>query len=112
MIFKYQNPKINAIIALIFVYAPPHERDKENFLWEFTKHITEINLPCIVLGVLNEIQCAEEKKGSVLPNFNRFKRHFEVKNDRELLDIPVGKIIHILIILGNDLTEQWSIHTF
>lgn len=29
MIFKYTNPTINVVCALVFVYAPPREADKE-----------------------------------------------------------------------------------
>lgn len=63
MSFRYLNPKIKACCARIFVYAPPYEKDKDPFWKNIKNHMDDINIPCIVLGDLNEIQNLEEKNG-------------------------------------------------
>lgn len=62
MIFKYQNPEIDALCALVFIYAPPHESGKETFWSKFSKCIMDLELPCIILWDHNEIQKVDKKK--------------------------------------------------
>lgn len=89
MILKYPNPIINSMYALMFVYAPPQEADKENLWTNVSKRLIDLNLQCVILGDLNKIQCAEDKMGGVDPYYTRFRRLTKFKNDCHFIGIPM-----------------------
>ena len=67
---------------IIFAYAPPGSREKQNFWEKFQSFIDSLNSPIIILGDLNEIERVSDKLGGVVPNPQRFKRltHFMETN--------------------------------
>lgn len=89
MILLYTNPEINATCALFFVYASPQVVDKNMFRSLLSSMINSTDLPCIILGDLNEIFSEKDKKGDTIPTFHRFRRLEQFKNECHLTDIPL-----------------------
>lgn len=88
IILKYKNLVTNYVLALCLVYAPPQETNKTIFWEHLSRIIQGLQIPIIIIGDLNEIQSADEKKGGSCPNPTRFQRLIQFKNECDLSDIP------------------------
>lgn len=69
------------------IYAPPNEKDKDDFWFRLTSTINNQSLPCIVMGDFNEILTRVEKLGGNCNNLNRFKRINNLIQNCNLIDI-------------------------
>jgi len=63
IVVKYKNLSTNICMMLIFSYSPPRECDKDAFWTELTNFINCCDIPCLVIGDLNEIKSPSEKMG-------------------------------------------------
>ncbi len=91
----YTNTNTGFVFYIIFVYAPPNYREKSEFWNKIQNFIQALNLPYIIIGDLNEIQCAEEKQGGAENNQTRFRRLLDFKENNELTDLQT---------MGNEFT--------
>ena len=84
----YKNTNSKFECKIIFIYAPPMERDKDEFWIEVETTIEESDIPCIIIGDMNDIVSSEDKLGGAETNPNRFTRLLDLKNKLDLIDLP------------------------
>ena len=92
---KYKIFSRKIAMMIIFAYAPPQEKDKNLFWTQITKFILECQIPCIIIGDLNEILVPEDKLGGAFAPSTRFARLQNFINTCEL---------HSTVTTGNSFT--------
>jgi len=84
---EVHNYEINFSFNIIFIYAPPMDKYKNNFWEKLTNYMKNSSLPSIVLGDFNDILCFADKLGGAYPNRNRFQRINNIIQECNLIDV-------------------------